>query len=188
MFNGVSTTERENLEALIMAFDTNLAPIVGQQVTLTNQSEADSLSRVELPIERAGAPFVIANEGTATECDLVVQGVVDAMPQSWLRRSDGSFESADGSISESELLALAEVPGQPLTFTCAPPGSGRAWQASTAGPAAQAEMAARVALAALPEKAERAVTEELAAAGPVVAAVASSARAPGNAHQGARRW
>ena len=124
VFNGVSATDRENLEALIMAFDTNLAPIVGQQVTLTDQSEADSLSRVELLIERAGAPFVIANEGTATECDLVVQGVVDAMPQSWLRRSDGSFESADGSISESELLALAEVPGQPLTFTCAPPGSG----------------------------------------------------------------
>jgi MYXO-CTERM domain-containing protein len=124
VFNNVSSTDRTNLEALVMAFETNLAPIVGQQVTLTDQSESDSLERVDLLIERAGTAFVIPNEGTATECDLVVTGVVDDIPQSWLRRSDGSFESADGVISEAELLALAEVPGQPLTFTCAPPGSG----------------------------------------------------------------
>jgi DNA-binding beta-propeller fold protein YncE/uncharacterized membrane protein YgcG len=124
VFNSVSSTDRTNLEALVMAFETNLAPIVGQQVTLTDQSESDSLERVDLLIERAGTAFVIPNEGTATECDLVVTGVVDDIPQSWLRRNDGSFESADGVISEAELLALAEVPGQPLTFTCAPPGSG----------------------------------------------------------------
>jgi MYXO-CTERM domain-containing protein len=124
VFNGVSEMDRDNLEAFVMAYDSNLAPIVGQQVTLTAQSEADSQARVDLLIARAGTPFVIHDEGTATECDLVVTGVVDGEPKSWLRRSDGSFESEDGSISESELLLLAEVPGQPLTFTCAPPGSG----------------------------------------------------------------
>jgi len=74
--------------------------------------------------ERAGTPFIVPNEGTATECDLVVTGVVDGEAMRWLRRSNGSFESENGSISESELLALAEVPDQPMTFTCAPPGSG----------------------------------------------------------------
>jgi YVTN family beta-propeller protein len=124
VFDGVSETDRDNLEAFVMAYDSNLAPVVGQQVTLTDESEADTQARVDLLIARAGTPFVIHDEGTATECDLVVTGVVDGEPKSWLRRSDGSFESEDGEISESELLMLAEVPGQPLTFTCAPPGSG----------------------------------------------------------------
>jgi MYXO-CTERM domain-containing protein len=124
VFNGVSETDRDNLEAFVMAFETNLAPIVGQQVTLTDQSGSDAQDRVDLLIERAGALFIIPREGTATECDLVVTGVVDGESQSWLRLSDGSFESQDGVISESELLVLAEVPGQPLTFTCAPPGAG----------------------------------------------------------------
>ena len=124
VFIDVSTTDRNNLEALVMAFESNLAPIVGQQVTLTDESGADSQARVDLLIERAGTPFVIPTEGTATECDLVVTGVVDGEPQSWLRRSDGSFESEMGVRSEAELRTLAEVPGQPLTFTCAPPGSG----------------------------------------------------------------
>lgn len=124
VFNGVSEMDRDNLEAFVMAYENNLAPIVGQQVTLTAQSEADTQARVDLLIARAGTPFVIHDEGTATECDLVVTGVVDGEPMTWLRRSDGSFEGADGEISESELLLLAEVPGQPLTFTCAPPGSG----------------------------------------------------------------
>jgi MYXO-CTERM domain-containing protein len=124
VFNEVSDTDRDDLEAFIMAFETNLAPIVGQQVTLSSESEPDSQARVDLLIERAGTPFIVPNEGTATECDLVVTGVVDGEAMRWLRRSDGSFESANGSISESELLALAEVPDQPMTFTCAPPGSG----------------------------------------------------------------
>lgn len=124
VFTGVFEADRGNLEAFVMAFETNLAPIVGQQVTLTNQSGFDVRDRVDLLIERAGTPFVIPHEGTATECDLVVTGVVDGEPQAWLRRSDGSFESQAGVISESELLALAGVPGQALTFTCAPPGSG----------------------------------------------------------------
>ncbi len=124
VFAGVTLTERQNLEAFIMAFDSNLAPIVGQQVTLTDQSRPDSRARVDLLIERAGTPFVIANAGAATECDLVVSGVVEGKRRIWLRQSDGSFESRNGVTSESELLALAEIPGQPLTFTCAPPGSG----------------------------------------------------------------
>ncbi len=124
VFNDVSETDQDNLEAFVMAFETDLAPIVGQQVTLTDQSGSDAQARADLLIERAGTPFVIPNEGTATECDLVVTGVVDGVRQSWLRRSDGSFESKLGVMSEAELLALAEVPGQPLTFTCAPPGSG----------------------------------------------------------------
>jgi MYXO-CTERM domain-containing protein len=124
VFQGVSTTDRQNLEALVMAFDTNLAPIVGQQVTLASESEADTDARIELLVERAGTAFEIPDEGPATECDLVVHGVIDGEATGWLRREDGDFESAGEVISEEDLLDLADTPGQELTFTCAPPGSG----------------------------------------------------------------
>ena len=119
--------ERENVQALLMAFETDLAPIVGQQITLTDQSTADVDKRVDLLIARSDTPFIVPLLETATECDLVVSGVVDGEARRWLRQSDGTFISdADPNtpVLETDLRALAEVPGQPLTFTCAPPGSG----------------------------------------------------------------
>ena len=67
---------RRNVEQYIMAFDTDLAPIVGQQVTLTSANAAGAGPRVDLLIQRAGAPFVSkALGGTVTECDLAVHVV-----------------------------------------------------------------------------------------------------------------
>ncbi|MGB5809867.1 MAG: hypothetical protein WBG86_05005, partial [Polyangiales bacterium] len=121
----LSDLERRQVEALIMAFDSDLAPIVGQQITLSDQSPGPVDARVNLLIQRSAAAFVLPRMGTATECDLVVSGVVDGEARRWLRRPNGTFASdadPDESISESGLRALAEVPGQPLTFTCVPPG------------------------------------------------------------------
>jgi MYXO-CTERM domain-containing protein len=123
----LSDLQRRNLETLLMAFETDLAPIVGQQMTLTDQSTSEDQARVDLLIERSAAPFMMPLLGNATECDLVVSGVVDGEARRWLRLSDGTFVSgADPNtpISETDLRDEAEVPGQPLTFTCAPPGSG----------------------------------------------------------------
>ena len=123
----LSEAERRNLHALLMVFDSELAPIVGQQVTLTDQSTPEDEARVDLLIERAATPFIVPMYGEATECDLVVSGVVDGEARRWLRQSDGAFVSnaaPDTPVSEAELRANAEVPGQPLTFTCTPPGSG----------------------------------------------------------------
>ncbi len=123
----LSERERTNMEAFLMAFDSDFAPIVGQQVTLTDESTPQVDARVDLLINRAATASVVPRLGTATECDLVVTGVIDNEPRRWLRLEDGTFVSnadPEGSISEAELRAGAEVPGQPLTFTCVPPGSG----------------------------------------------------------------
>jgi DNA-binding beta-propeller fold protein YncE len=120
-------TEQRNLEAAIMAFDTDLAPIVGQQVTLSDTSGPDVNARVDLLLQRAAAPFVMPNVGTVTECDLIVKGVVSSEARGWVRQSDGTFlpdKSEEAPITASALRALASVPGQPLTFSCVPPGSG----------------------------------------------------------------
>lgn len=55
---------RRQLEAFVLAFDTNLAPIVGQQITLTPTNAAVAVPRINLLIARA----------EARECELIVKG------------------------------------------------------------------------------------------------------------------
>ena len=111
-------TLRRQLEAYLLAFDSNLAPIVGQQVTLTSDNGAVVGPRIGLMEERA----------SASECDLVVKGRVEGQAAGFLySTSDQLFvrrQSTDPPLSDPELRALADVVGGELTFTCVPPGSG----------------------------------------------------------------
>jgi len=60
----------------------------------------------------------------ANECDLVVKGSVGGVPRGWRRQAGGLFEDDLGNtLSDVALRALATSEG-PLTYTCAPPGSG----------------------------------------------------------------
>ena len=134
VFNFLSTTvfnvndnEQQDLEAFIIEFDTDLAPVVGQQVTLTSTNGSAVDPRVDLLIERALTPFVMPHVGTATECDLIVKGVLAGSARGWVLQSDGTFlsdKASEPALSEAALRAQATVPGQELTFTCVPPGSG----------------------------------------------------------------
>jgi YVTN family beta-propeller protein len=123
----LSPTEQSNLEAFIMAFDSDLAPIVGQQVTLTDTNFADVSARIDLMIQRSGTQMPGTGE---LECELIVKGVIAGEPRGWLRSGTlatpifVSDRQTQASWSKADLLAAATVPGQALTFTCAPPGSG----------------------------------------------------------------
>ena len=116
---------RQGLVDYLMEFDTDLAPIVGQQVTLDATNGASVNPRIDLLLERASAPFEsFILGGAVTECDLIVKGVVDGQARGWVRLADGSFKDDLGTVStEAEVRALAAQEG-PLTYTCAPPGSG----------------------------------------------------------------
>ena len=121
--------QRRDVEAFVLAFDTDLAPIVGQQVTLTATNLASVQARIDLLLARAAASFDSALlGGSSRECDVVAKGVVDGEPRGWLFEvSTGRFRadrSAAPTLSKTELLALATVPGQELTFTAVPTGSG----------------------------------------------------------------
>jgi MYXO-CTERM domain-containing protein len=121
-----SDVDRRELEAFLMAFDSDLAPIVGQEVTVDAASGADVVDRVDLLAARAATPFVLLGAPTATECDLVVHGVVDGEARGFLRQADGRFTSdraAETPRSLDDLLGLA-MNDSPLTFLCAPPGAG----------------------------------------------------------------
>ena len=119
---------RRDVVDFMMAFDSDLAPIVGQQVTLTSTNAAAVSGRINLLLQRAQAPFVSKELGGATtECALVAR-VVEAGVSRGLVYNPASqaFVAADGSQrSDAAVRALASVPGQEVTYTCTPPGSGQ---------------------------------------------------------------
>lgn len=119
---------RRNVEQFVLAFDTDLAPIVGQQVTLTSTNAGVAAARVTLLEERAGTAFTSKIlSGTLTECDLVATVVINGARKRFLFVPDkGMFVSGNGKITltDGTLRALAATPGQEVTFTAATPGSG----------------------------------------------------------------
>lgn len=119
---------RRDVEQYLLAFDTDLAPIVGQQVTLTSGNSSAVGPRITLMEQRAGTPFVSkVLGGNTTECDLVAKVVQSGAIKGWLYDpSSQKFFASDGatSISDTGLRALAATAGQEVTFTAVPPGSG----------------------------------------------------------------
>lgn len=106
-------TLRRDLEAFLLAFDSNLAPIVGQQVTLTSMNAAQTGDRIDLLISRA----------QLNECDLIAQ-----TERGGYVYSNGKFEPVmrRGKIlNDAELRATAGKDHGEITYTCTPPGTGQ---------------------------------------------------------------
>jgi hypothetical protein len=119
---------RRDVEQYMLAFDSDLAPIVGQQVTLTGANASSAGPRIDLLIQRASAPFVskVLN-GSVMECDLVAQVVQNGRIMGFLYDpAAGNFIPDNGSarVSDAALRALAATAGQEITYTAATPGSG----------------------------------------------------------------
>jgi DNA-binding beta-propeller fold protein YncE len=121
----LSNAQERDLEQLGLAFPTDLAPIVGQQVTLTASNGAAVDPRIDLLIQRAGTTFTsLMLGGVVKECDLIVKGSVGGIERGWVREAGGLFlDDLGNTIADAALRALATSEG-PLTYTCAPPGSG----------------------------------------------------------------
>jgi hypothetical protein len=122
--NGV----RRDTEQFALAFDSDLAPVVGQQVTLSSTNSAVVNPRIATFIARAGTPFVsqVLDPGQ-NECDLVVKGTIGGVAKGWQYLPGTGFRPSDGGpdITDATLRANATVAGQELTYTCATPGSGQ---------------------------------------------------------------
>ncbi len=119
---------RRDVEQFLLAFDSDLAPVVGQQVTLTSDNLQSADPRVDLLIQRASAPFTSrALEGQAMECDLVARVIQNGRVKSFLYDPAARLFLPDDDtdpLSASALKAMASLPGQEVTFTAATPGSG----------------------------------------------------------------
>ncbi len=110
--------QRREVEQFLFAFDTDLAPIVGQQITLASTNAATVGARIDLLIARAAAG----------EADLIVKGTSTGLQRGWVRLSNGTFKSDMSSetipLTDSQLRVLAQIVGQELTYTAVPVGSG----------------------------------------------------------------
>ena len=112
-----SNQQRRDVEQFLLAFDSNLAPVVGQQITPDATSGADVTSRIDLLEARA----------VLGECDVVVKGIEGGEARGWVRLANGTFASdriAEPALSEAQMRGVATTAGQDLTFSCVPPGSG----------------------------------------------------------------
>jgi DNA-binding beta-propeller fold protein YncE len=116
---GAANTNRRNVEAFSLAFDTGLKPAVGQQVSSTPATVADATvsGRIDLLIARADAG----------NCDLTVKGNAAGLARGWRYVGGNNFQpdrNAEGVVAKAALRALSGVAGQEQTYTCVPPGSG----------------------------------------------------------------
>ncbi len=116
-----------DIEAFMLVFDTDLPPIVGQQITKTSTSAATVDTRINDMITAAATPYPSKLLGPgSTQCDVVIKGTVGTDQISALLLPGGDVQPDDGSspVEESSFRTQASVPGQELTYTCAPFGSG----------------------------------------------------------------
>lgn len=124
-------TVRLGLVDYLLEFDTDLAAVVGQQITLNARTDsAATHSRIALLEERAAAEFTSAIlGGVVTECDLTANGVINSVPSAFLFDTIAQQYAPDAAddalLSTGQLRALAVESGNSVTFTCVPPGSGR---------------------------------------------------------------
>ncbi len=109
--------EARDVEQFMFEFDSNLKPIVGQQITLTDTNAAVAVPRIDLLVAR----------DAAGDCEVVVKGVIAGEARGLLRLAEGTFQpdrAAEAPLGEAAVRALAAPAGQPLTYTCVPPDSG----------------------------------------------------------------
>lgn len=115
--------ERRNVEAFLFAYDSNLPPIVGQQVTLTSRNIYKSYKRALLLLQRANKK----------ECDLSVV-TADRYNQSYLYNGYNRFvrKSYYGyrSLGFGRILKQVLKNETRATFTCLPPKTGKIYVAA----------------------------------------------------------
>jgi hypothetical protein len=128
----IDNPEQDQVEAFMIAFDSDLAPVVGQQITLTATNSGVAGPRIDLMLSRCGTGFaskvlVDLNGGPVNECDLIAKLDQGGNPRGYVYdASSGLFEPDDGgaAITDAALRALAAAASQEVTYTAAPPGSG----------------------------------------------------------------
>ena len=121
---------RQGLVDYLMEFDNDIAPIVGQQITLQRDSSDSAWQRFELLTERAQSPFVSKILGGAVnECDLIATGLIAGQQKGFLYNPvDKVFngdKQTDAGLNKADIRSLLVAAENILTFTCLVPGTGK---------------------------------------------------------------
>lgn len=100
----------------VMAIETDLFPVVGQQLTLRHEVSPDAMSRLQLLLSRRAAG----------DCDLMAAATLDGFERAWLIVDYGveSDRRTESLADIEELLSLTAFHNAPITFSALPPGTG----------------------------------------------------------------
>lgn len=122
----VNLTEEQNLEAFMMAFPSDLPPVVGQQITRTSTNGATVDPRIDAMIAAAGTAYPSKLLGAgATQCDVVIKANISGEQRGgWLVGSEIVPDNGATPLAEATVRALSNTAGQEITYTCVPFGSG----------------------------------------------------------------
>jgi DNA-binding beta-propeller fold protein YncE len=106
---------RQDIAEFLLVFDTNLFPIVGQQITLTDEGTPAVLERIAL----------LESQALAGRTDLVAHGTYFGQ-QHGFTFSNGQWIADDSSLPPISSVSLQQFAAMfgPLTFTAVPPGTG----------------------------------------------------------------
>jgi len=100
---------RADMESFLLAFDSNLKPVVGQEVTIGVGATAQARARLQ----------VLVTEADRGHCDLVAH-----LGASELVYRGGVFVGAGGAVDSLARLEQRALIRGPVTFTAVPPGEG----------------------------------------------------------------
>ena len=122
-------TVRQGLVDFMMEFESDIAPIVGQQITLSEQSNTAHHNRLDLLEQRAATPFASKILGSnITECDLIAKGIINHQAVSYLYDHNTTVYQPDSKLgqklSSRKIRELALNKSNTVTFTCLVPGAG----------------------------------------------------------------
>jgi YVTN family beta-propeller protein len=110
-------SEQRQLEAFVLAFDSNMKPIVGQQLTEHPGDTAAMAERVDLMQAQA----LVGN------CDLIAKGIINGEVRGSFLQGDNTFSTdriAEANFAASTIRDLPNTLGVSVTYTCVPPGTG----------------------------------------------------------------
>jgi len=121
VFQFPNEATRVNTARFMLAFPGELAPIVGQQLTVYpgNHAQAAVRARIDLLRQRAQ----ISNP--RSECELTASGRINDNVFGAVLNSAGSFSMTGGTtLAFEDMYAAAAQPGNAITYSCVPPGNG----------------------------------------------------------------
>lgn len=116
-FQGPDPIARRRVSEFSLVADTNLRPIVGQQITLTDTNAAVAGPRIDLLIARS----------LAGDCDLIAWNSSSAAagPVSARMLPNGDFKLSVGlTWTDAQIRSQVASTGEPVTYTCVPVGNG----------------------------------------------------------------
>ncbi|HHJ35049.1 MAG TPA: hypothetical protein ENJ87_04725, partial [Gammaproteobacteria bacterium] len=111
------TVLRKQMVQFMFAFDSNLKPIVGQQVTLSGTGTTATQDRINLLI----------TEALAGDSDLIVKMTIAGESRGAHLLAGGNFKldkASDNLMSALNIRNIALTAGQEVTYTAVPVGSG----------------------------------------------------------------